>query len=477
MMTRQQFNMKISFPPRPRLGSSSVRFGIVALIVSVAVIVTFDWSAFFSDVRPHGDRKERVSGRDFLRQTDVQPRPEISASAPGWDSERAWSGHDDWEPFVAADRSSAFIYQMVTRFNPAVSGIFIRRSADGGASWLADQLVAPINVWQADPQVQVSDNGTVFAVWLDGPNWESKLIKSYDHGATWTVPMVIAPSLRWTDHPWLLVSPDGKDVYVGLNMDDSYIVTSHDGGQTFGAPFKTNSRTRGHWWDANGAAMAPDGTPYFVVINFLLDYRGPAEINVISSRDHGATWQTTLVDTSAPPPGCEQAAGCDYGFLSSTAGLAIDRNGKMMLAYHAGDVAKEPQKMFVSTSDDGVNWTPRFSISQPNDAVSNGFPSIAAGPTAGDFRLVWQGNENGNPRGWNTFYRQTTDDGQTWSPIVKLSNRANGAPYKSLAGYFFPYGDYLSLSVDGAGRNYVIWGEGNSYEGPGGVWYTRGLAR
>jgi hypothetical protein len=117
--------------------------------------------------------------------------------------------------------------------------------------------------------------------------------------------------------------------------------------------------------------------------------------------------------------------------FSLLAGLAIDRNGKMMLAYHAGDMAKEPQEMFVSTSDDSVNWTPRFRVSQPNDAASNGFPSIAAGPTAGDFRLVWQGNENGNPRGWNTFYRQTTDGGQTWSPIVKLSNRANARPTRA----------------------------------------------
>jgi hypothetical protein len=157
---------------------------------------------------------------------------------------------------------------MVTRFNAQVSGIFIRRSADSGASWLADQLIAPMNVWQADPQVQVADDGTVFAVWLDGPSWTSKLVKSYDHGATWTAPVVIAPSLPWTDHPWLLVSPDGNDVYVGLNMDDSYIVTSHDGGRTFGMPYKTNAPTPGHWWDANGAAMAPDGTPYFSVINF-----------------------------------------------------------------------------------------------------------------------------------------------------------------------------------------------------------------
>ena len=93
---------------------------------------------------------------------------------------------------------------------------------------------------------------------------------------------------------------------------------------------------------------------------------------------------------------------------------------------------------------------------------------------AGDFRVVWQGNGNGDPRGWDTFYRRTTDGGVTWSAMVKLSNRSTGAPYKTRAGYFFPYGDYISLSVDAAGDNHVIWGEGTSYDGPGGVWYTRG---
>lgn len=449
--------------------------GIIALLLGAFTLIT-DWSPETSDVRqrPHGERKERSTGRDFAGQTEVQSYSRPSATAPGWDSERVWSGHDDWEPFVAADRSSPYVYQVVTRFNARVSGIFLRRSPDRGETWLPDHLVAPINLWQADPQVEVAADGTVFVVWLDGPGWVSKLIKSSDHGASWTPPVVIAPSLRWTDHPWLLVSPDGHDVYVGLNQDDSYIVTSHDGGQTFGMPFKTNPPTPGHWWDANGAAMAPDGIPYFVVIDFLLNYRGPANVFLVSSRDHGVTWQSYRVDTSAPPPGCSGAAGCEYGFLSTTAGLAVDQAGKLLVAYHAGDTLKMPQKMWTRTSDDGgVNWTARMQISQPNEEADNAFPAVAAGAAAGDFRVVWQSNGKGNPRGWDTYYRRTTDGGATWSASIKLSDRPTGAPYKTAAGYEFPYGDYLSLSVDGEGSNHVIWGEGSSYDGPGGVWSTR----
>ena len=35
-------------------------------------------------------------------------------------------------------------------------------------------------------------------------------------------------------------------------------------------------------------------------------------------------------------------------------------------------------------------------------------------------------------------------------------------------------GDYFELAVGPDGRNQVIWGEGTSYSGPGGCWFTRG---
>ncbi len=445
--------------------------GAVSLLIAIALVIG-SFELFHELDRRHGERKERSTGHSFLFETDVQSYPSNSKAAPGWDSERVWSGHDDWEPFVAADRSSDFVYQMVTRFNAKVSGVFIRRSPDNGERWLTDHLVSPTSGWQADPQVAVAANGIVFVVWLDGPNWQSKLIKSIDHGKSWTSPIVIAPDLSWTDHPWLLVSPDAQDIYVGLNEDDSYIVSSHDGGQSFGRPVRT-SHTPGHWWDHNGAAMGPDGTPYFVAIDFRLNYRGPASVYLLSSRDQGLTWTSSLIDTSMPPPGCSYAAGCDYGFFSTTASIACDPQGKLLVAYHAGDAPEEPQAMWIRTSDDGIYWTPRRQISQADPKASNGFPAVAAGLEGGDFRVVWQSNKDGDPRGWNTYYRNTTDGGKNWSSITRLSDRSNGAPYKSMWGYSFPYGDYLSLSVDGKGTDHVIWGEGSSYDGPGGVWYTR----
>src|SRR6266853_155742 len=72
---------------------------VAAFIVSLGVVFVFLRPTASIQARTHGERKERSTGREFLAETDVQKAPILSAVAPGWDSERVWSGHDDWEPF------------------------------------------------------------------------------------------------------------------------------------------------------------------------------------------------------------------------------------------------------------------------------------------------------------------------------------------------------------------------------------------
>jgi len=136
-------------------------------------------------------------------------------------------------------------------------------------------------------------------------------------------------------------------------------------------------------------------------------------------------------------------------------------------------VADAPKSLYVRRSRDGFNWSAPVVV---NGAGDSNMPAIASGPSAADFRLVWQDDRNGS-NGWNTWYVRTTNGGVTWSRAVRLSNLGSGAPYKTPAGYTFPYGDYLGLAVDSSGTNHVIWGEGNGiYTGhdTGGSWFTRG---
>ena len=176
----------------------------------------------------------------------------------------------------------------------------------------------------------------------------------------------------------------------------------------------------------------------------------------------------------APMRSIAWSAGCYFGFLGSSAALAIDIAGNVMVAYSASDTPGGPQHIYARASPNGgVTWSARTLLSAAG-AVNGNFPAMAAGPTPGDFRASFQDDRNGSPTAWNTWYRRTGNNGSSWSAAVRLSDLGSGAPYKAAAGYRFPYGDYFELAVDRNGMNHFIWGEGISFTGPGGTWYTRG---
>jgi hypothetical protein len=450
----------------------------------VAALVAFVCPGGQLVARSDGDRdkEKRPSGRSFKRQTRVDVETAPSLAAAGWDSERAWSGYDDWEPAIAVDPSSSYVYQMTTRYNgpAACKGcpfpiVVFRASSDGGATWGPDKPIYITKNKQNDPEIEVASDGTIYVLFLDQYKPGVKFTKSSDHGATWSTPIAfkgIGSRFQWSDKPILAISATGQHVYVAYNASNSYISASHDFGQTFSAPVKTNNDTR--YWFHNGGAVAPNGDVYFSAVDYSQDYSGDSFINVIRSTNSGISWITTRVDQSAQMPDCAWAAGCDFGFLGPSAVLAIDAAGMIALAYPAGAASGAPERLYVRTSTDGTIWSARTELSNGSATVNNGFPAIAAGPTAGDFRVIWQDDRNGATNKWNTWYRRTTNGGATWSAAVRLSDQATGAPYKDASGYRFPYGDYFELAVDSSGRNHVLWGEGISYTGPGGVWYTRG---
>lgn len=429
-----------------------------------------------------GEAEKEGSGRSLAGQVDIAAAPVASASAAGFAAARLWSGEDDWEPATAADPSSAYIYQLTTRYTgPAACArcaqpaIIFRRSADGGATWEPDRFIKPSRRTQNDPMIEVATDGAIYVAWLEAYRPGVMFSKSTDHGDTWSEPVTFTRKTRmprWNDRPVLAISDDGRHVYLAFNASHSYVAVSHDYGATWAEPVKT-SHDRRYWFHSAGA-VAPDGTAYFATVDFSQSYAGPAHVGVLRSADGGQTWQYTRLDKSAVMADCGWAAGCTHGFLGGSIGLAVDDAGAVVVAYHTNDAPRDPQRMYSRRSADGLVWEPRQALSA--EALEhNAFPAVAAGPGVDDFRVVWQGNNDGQTDAWNTWYRRTTDGGRTWSEPLRLSDTATTpAPYHSADGYRFPYGDYLELVVDGEGVNHVIWGEGLSYIGPGGSWSTSG---
>jgi hypothetical protein len=129
-------------------------------------------------------------------------------------------------------------------------------------------------------------------------------------------------------------------------------------------------------------------------------------------------------------------------------------------------------QVYVRTSTNGTSWSARQDIGG-GLAVEHHSVAVATAPGSNGFGVVWQDDRNGANTYFNAWMRRTTDGGTTWDGPYRLSDQGTGAPYKSANGHRFPYGDYLEVTTDSAGHYHAIWGEGISFTGPGGVWYTK----
>ena len=100
------------------------------------------------------------------------------------------------------------------------------------------------------------------------------------------------------------------------------------------------------------------------------------------------------------------------------------------------------------------------------------FPA-AIGGEAGDFRVWFMDDRNGSSDRWNVWFRRSADAGRHWSKPRRISDATSGTAYIRPRGFLEPYGDYGELAIIENGQTFASWGEGVSYEGPGGTWYNR----
>ncbi len=389
--------------------------------------------------------------------------------ARAWIGERQISpaGSDSWEPEVAGDPSSSYVYVAYRWHNgPRACSrcpnppIVVQSSSDAGRTWAAPVFVCacPGVQGQFDPVIQVTSTGTVYATWM---NWyDTVFSKSTDHGQTWSSPVEVSGA-RWTDHPWFGSSADGRDIYVFWAQGDVFEAHSHDFGATWSVPRKINT-DRQRYYYPEGVAVLPDGTVLLAAAAYPCGKgtsvcSGAINISVFRSTDGGASFTEQNVDTVS--------SGVDFA-TSALATLASDAAGRTLLIYTGAPSVGANSQLFIRhTIDGGITWsTPREIGSGP--AANAAFPAIAAG-ASGSFHAIYVDNRTG---AWNTWYRSSTDGGLTWTADMRISEATAGAPYKSEAGYANPYGDYMGVDVTGQGEAVAAWGEAPSWSGPGDIW-------
>jgi len=400
--------------------------------------------------------------------------------APGWVGERLWHPKaDDWEPAVAGRPGSSNVYLLTTRYggrkacgdcpDPAIR---LRISHDGGAHWRGRYLCrCRGSANQYDPQIEMAEDGTLYASWLDGFDPGVTFARSDDGGRSWTRPVHVDKQLAWSDKPIIAVSDDGEDVYVAFNgptAGDAWVAISHDGGDTFAQPLALGKSTRYHF--AGGGVVTPDGTVAFGQTTYTQKSSGMVRVLATTSADGGHSWRNVKVDLVAKQPDCV-STGCPDDFYGPQAAMAGDSAGGLVIVYNGASRRNGPQRAYArSSSDGGHTWSARTRLSpRPADAA---FPA-AVGGEPGDFRVWYMDDRKGSDDRWNVWYRESTDGGARWSRSLRISDASRGTVYVKRRGFKEPYGDYGEIAIIEDGATFATWGEGRSYFGPGGTWYNR----
>ncbi|HLY59824.1 MAG TPA: sialidase family protein [Terriglobia bacterium] len=312
--------------------------------------------------------------------------------------------------YMAFDKLGTFNYWA---HNASRSGLFVRRSQDGGKTWESQHI--PIIEHETKPGMPFEDKPYIVADNSRGPHAGNLYVG-------WT---------RWT-------------------IEDSQILLSRstDDGKTWSAPIEIDEK-RGLPRDDNGAAegfsgvVGPDGTLYAVWA--LGDH-----IVFTSSRDGGLNFSTPQNIIPVAPIMFHVD---DVARANGFPVLAMDpRKGKLYVTW--SDYRNGEVDVFCSTSiDRGRTWTREARVN--SDAVHNGadhfFHWLAVDPTSGDADVI--------------FYDRRDDPGNRKAKVVLARSTDGGKTFTNYAwtqeafepgGIFM--GDYTGIAALG-GRVYGVWPE------------------
>ncbi len=424
----------------------------------------------------------------------------VVSAAPGFRSplRLGFPKGDDWEPAIAADRFG-HVYAMWTHYvgyggvptgevDPSCPTcpsphMDLQVSSDNGQTWSAPRALWPSATRQDDPQIVVdpADGRTVYAAFMQDNKASEYVARSDDFGATWRA-VLTEPLKRGTDKDILAVR--GEDVYLVYHTQEKIFASiSHNGGATWSLKNLVGTTNSALGVSLpSGGAVDSHGTVYFAWngANNPGQAKGTKNLYVTKSSDGGRSWTVSRVDVSQAAPQC----GCGgWDYWGAQMALGVDAHDRVYVLWQANRVKYAPTRLYFARSiDGGSSWSRPVDVSLAPQGANNLFPALVAAGD-GDVRIAWMDDRNGfDPGGndpaarWNTYYRRSSNGGASWSAEAKLSAYVPGYTYKLASpqdGYLQPYGDYFELDINAAGKTVVLWGEGNSYFGPGNIWFAR----
>ena len=361
----------------------------------------------------------------------------------------------------------------------------------------------------------VNNRGTIFVGWKEttGPETAGNRVgSSYstDQGNTWATNILMNqahPNQNCRDSdPWMALDPDDRVHFAYLEYDPNggslapcnsgFDVSNTTNGQDWGAvhyvqgfgglvdkdsiAFDTAGRLYATWdegsvlaltWsDDDGNHWVPirnpgnvgDGVLGAVVGTFgngsvYLTWWDVSTDNIMfeASNDRGQTWGPQIrVNSQA---GSAQQVG---SWQIPIPAMNVDpASGGIAIAWPDNRTGNQ-DIMFAYSTNGGGTWGTNRKINDDAGSTSQWMVDLAIDGT-GKIHAAWEDERTG---GWNIFYSNSTDQGQSWSSYVRVSSEDTSGSYNRP-------GDYFSIQAGPNDYIYIVWtdGRGTNFD----IYYAR----
>jgi hypothetical protein len=281
--------------------------------------------------------------------------------------------------------------------------------------WGKDQGLAYFNNDSFDPKISVLHD-CIHIVWWqqfhsDKTSYlETFYIASLDGGYTWQDSLALSP-VDEEQSPQPDIAVVDQNVYVvwydwcTISQDCGiYFTKSTDGGETW-LPAVGIALAGPDYYKCHKPTIAAQDSEVYVAYGKDIDLDGSLRFK--KSSDYGESWENETTVSEAAVGGYPPE-------------LVVNSGGLHLVAQHGWNNSVE---IFYNRSTDfGDSWESYIPISELDDIPSQ-WPSIAA-DNSGNIYITWFDYKY-SPYPWtgDIFLRKSTDNGESWFPIVSLTDQ------------------------------------------------------
>jgi RTX calcium-binding nonapeptide repeat (4 copies) len=362
------------------------------------------------------------------------------------------------------------VFQIGRVFEGGAVAIGFSTSRDGGKTWRSGVLPG---VTRGSPQPGVDDRASdpavtydaVHRVWLavtlgispETHEFHFYINRSAD-GLTWGAPLaaVTAPEGD-LDKEWIACDNGATSPFRGHCYIAYYDVAtgairttaSADGGATWG-PRVATSPIPPNGLDFNGTqpVTLPDGTLVVIYTTFASNPAFSSGVVAARSTDGGATFAAPV--SIGPLAMASIPAVRTFSLASAEA----DSKGRIYAAWE-GCASIGPcsaSRILLSTSTDGLTWTPPVAITSAAQAVDHFLPGLGADPsTPGRLSLVYHSIPDTcasrlSCHGIDVLTKTSSNGGRTWTNAQRLTAETMALDWLPRTRSGLMLGDYVSTS-------------------------------